>query len=255
LTIALGTERALLTRFSRRIFAFICGVLLLSQSATYAGNTVLQYSQVSATDTVTATDNGSGTTTLATTGIDNGGNGVSIYVQITNFLGTTESSMYAYETYVGVTSVGPASIDPFSGNLEQKFTGEIEFTSGVGGAGDNYLTAVFSSLTGSPVFAGAASGASGTLAAAEPSDSLVLTSQYAPLLSPTGMAIWFSNLSPELNIAGDGSLASFTAQNAGTFSATIDPSSVPEPGTLSLESLAIVIATLAHLRQGLRKQN
>ncbi len=237
-----GCQLAFLARFLRRSFAFACVVLLLPGSPADAGSTVLQFAQVSSSDTVTATDNGSGTTTLATTGTSNGGLGESIYVQITNFLGTTETNLYAYETFVGVTSVGAAGTDPFSGAVEQKFSGTIEFTSLVNGGGNNYLTAAFSALTLSPILGGPPGGAAAYLNAAQPPDSLTMTSQYAGLLPATGMSVGFSNVSPALSIAGDGSLAGFIAQNAGTFSATIDP--VPEPSTLFMASVAVVIGSL-----------
>jgi hypothetical protein len=242
----MSTPDRLLTvsaRFLRRSFAFACVVLLLPGSPADAGSTVLQFAQVSSSDTVTATDHGSGTTMLATTGPSNGGLGESIYVQITNFLGTTETNLYAYETFMGVTSIGLAVTDPFSGAVEQKFSGTIEFTSGVNGGGNNYLTAAFSAFTLSPILGGPPGGTAAYLNAAQPPDSLTLTSQYAGFMPATGMSVGFSNVSPGLSIAGDGSLAGFTGQNAGTFSAAaIDP--VPEPSTLFMASVAVAIGSL-----------
>jgi hypothetical protein len=232
----------------QRSFALACGVLILLGSPANAGSTVLQFAQVSSSDTVTATDNGAGTTTLATTGTSNGGLGVSVYVQITNFLGTTEPSMYAYETFVNVTSTSAAATDPFSGAIEQKFSGEVEFTSGVNGAGNNYLTAMFQSSTLSPILGGAPGGPAAGLLAAQPPDSLVLTSQYTLFVPATGMSLGFTNVDPALHISGDGSIGSFTAQNAGTFSAAaMDP--VPEPSTFAMASVAAVIGSLAYWRK------
>jgi hypothetical protein len=236
----------------QRSFAFACVLLLLGPPAN-AGSTVLQFAQVSSADSVTATDNGSGTTILATTGTSNGGMGESIYVQITNFLGATETNLYAYETFVGVTSVGLAGTDPFSGYIEQKFSGTVEFTSGVNGAGTNYLTAMFQSSTLSPILGGAPGGTEAGLSATQPPDSLVLTSQYASFDPATGMSLGFSNVSPGLQIGGDGSIGSFTGQNAGTFSASIDP--VPEPSTLFMASVAVVIGSLAYCNKQMKAES
>jgi hypothetical protein len=153
--------------------------------------------------------------------------------------------MYAYETFVNVTSTGLAGTDPVSGAIEQKFSGEVEFTSGVNGAGNNYLTAMFQSSTLSPILGGAPGGAAAGLLAAQPPDSLVFTSQYAVFLPATGMSLGFSNLTPAVHISGDGSIGSFAAQNVGTFSA--DP--IPEPSTFVLASVAAVIGSLAYWRK------
>jgi hypothetical protein len=48
-----------------------------------------------------------------------------------------------------------------------------------------------------------------------------------------------------LHIAGDGSVGSFGAQNAGTISATL----IPEPGTLCLGSIAVVLGTLFYRKK------
>jgi hypothetical protein len=232
----LGVSRILL----RGSFVLACAGWLLLGSPANAG-TVLQYGQLNPSDMVTATDNGAGTTTLTTTGNIDGGN-FSIPVVITNFLGTPfPNGFAAFVTYVDVQSVGPAGIDPFSGAIEQKFSGKIEFSSGINGTGANYLTVVFSAFTLSPILGGAPAGTGATLQATQPPDSLVFTSSFATFGPITSMAIGFSNISPSLSIAGDGSLASFTAQDAGTFGAN----SVPEPSTFCLASFAVVIGTFA----------
>jgi hypothetical protein len=225
----------------RRCFAFTCIAALLLGSSAQAGSTIFQFIQVNDNDTVTATDNGSGTTTLTTNGnIDGGFVSIPVLVQ-TSYVGS--GPFVAFETFVGVTSNGPATIDPSSGQPEQKFSGEIEFTAGPGGAGQNYLTAVFSSFTFSPVLQGQPGGAQASLTAAEPPDNLVLTAQGISFGNPTGMTIGFSNISPGLSIdLSDNTIASFTGQNSGTFSAAV----VPEPGTLCLASFAVVIGAVAY---------
>jgi len=231
-------------RFLRRSCAFACAALLLLSSSTNAG-TVLQYAQTDPADIVTATDTGSGTTTLSTAGNANGG-GVSIPVTISNFMGTPGLAIPAFETFVGVTSIGAATTDIF-GNIQQQFSGTVEITSSPGGAGFKYLTAVFGPMTLSPVFGGAGAGA--YLSGAQPPDSLVLTSDAGPLLSTTGMGISFSGISPSLSIdstsdPGHPTIASFTGQDTATFSS----GSVPEPGTLGLASFAVALGLLTYWR-------
>ena len=81
--------------------------------------------------------------------------GVSIPVTLTTFIGQnlSGSPIPVFETFVGVTSSGAATT---IGGLDiQPFSGTVEFTALPGGAGANYLTAVFSnSVVGSNVLIG-----------------------------------------------------------------------------------------------------
>jgi hypothetical protein len=233
-------------RFLGRPFAFVCAALLLLSSSAKA-DTVLQFGQTNPFDIVTATNNGAGTTTLSSAGNVDGAN-VSIPVEITNFLGVSVL-IPAFETYVGVTSIGAASSS--HGSDFQNFTGTIEFTSAPGGAGLNYLTATFAPVGGSSAvgLSGADGGTGASLLATRPPDNLTLTSDFALLGPPSSLSIGFSNVSPALHIAG-GSIGSFTAQNAGTISA----SAVPEPGTLCLASCAIVIGALAYGKKRMKDE-
>jgi hypothetical protein len=237
-------------RFLRRSFAFACVALLLLSSSTNAGPiTILQFGQTNPSDIVTATDT-AGTTTLSTGGNADGAN-VSIPVTITNFLGTSVV-IPAFETFVGVTSLGTAST--FHGSVFQNFSGTVEFSVAPGGTGGNYLTATFAPVGGSSAvgITGTAGGAGASLGAAQPPDNLVLTSDFAVLGPPVSMAIGFSNIptAPGLHIAADSSIASFTAQNAGTISGSV----VPEPGTLCLLSFAVVIGTLVYGKKRMKDE-
>jgi hypothetical protein len=227
-------------RCLRRSFAFACVASLLLGSSTKA-DTILQFAQEFAGDTVVATESG-GVTTLSTSGNIDGGN-VSIPVVVSNFLGNPEPPGFVlFETFVGVTSTGTATST--GGTISQTFQGTVEFTSLPGGAGTNYLTAAFGPTSG---FSGSSNSAS--LNASEPKDSLVFTSAFASFGSDTGMSIAFSDIRPGLSISG-GSVAPFTAQNSGTFSASI----VPEPGSLCLASCAVVIGTLAYGRKKIESE-
>jgi len=235
-------QLALSARILRRCFALACAAMLLLSTSANAG-TVLQFGQTNPFDVVTATDNGAGTTTLSSAGNVDGG-GVSIPVIITNFLGLSVT-IPAFETYVGVTSVGPA-VSAF-GSVFQNYAGTIEFTSGIGGTGVNFMTATFAPVGGMSAtgLSGAAGGSGAALQATQPPDSLTLTSSFAILSPPSAMSIGLSNVTPPLHIAGDGSIGSFVAQNAGTISATL----IPEPGTLCMGSIAVVLGTLFYRKK------
>jgi hypothetical protein len=204
-------------RFLRRSFAFACVVSLVLGSSTQA-STVLQFGQTNPNDVVTATESGT-TVTLSTAGNADGG-GVSIPVTITNFMGAP-LSIPAFETFVGVTNGGGST-----------FSGEIEITGGIGGAAPIYLTATFTNATFTPMGSFAAS-----LGISSPN--VVLNSMFAPLDGNEGMSISFSGVVPALGTFP------WTAQNTGTFSSTI----VPEPASLCLASIAVVIGTLAYRRK------
>jgi len=239
---------AVSARFLRRSFAFACVALLLLGSSTNAGTTVLQFGQIDPTDIVTATDV-AGVTTLSTAG-NADGNNVSILVNITNFLGVPGVNIPAFETFVNVTSSGPAFSS--GGSDFQAYTGTIEFTSLPGRAGTNYMTATLSNVGGHPASTlfGADGGAGATWSGSQPPAGLVLTSDFALLGPPTSMGMGFSFINPSLSIAGDGSIANFTGQNSGTFSASI----VPEPGTFCMASFAVVFGLLAYGKKRMKNE-
>jgi len=216
-----------------------CGVLILFCSAAQAGSTVIQFSQTNPADIVTATDT-AGVTTLSTAGNADGA-GLSIAVTISNFLGVPGLAIPAFETFVGVTSTAAAV--SVSGQVFQSFTGTIEVTSGPGGLGTNFLTATFTDTSAAGVLGGTLGGTQAQLTATGPPQSLLLTSDFATLTAPTSMTMGFSNVTPPFGIAADGSIASFTAQNTGTFGATITP--IPEPATLGMGCMALAFVSLA----------
>jgi len=224
-------QLAVSARCSRPPFvfaAFACVAALLLSSSTNAG-TILQFGQINPTDVVTATDT-AGVTTLSTAGNADGA-GVSIPVILTNFLGLSGVNIPVFETFVGVTSTAAAGSG--AGFDFQAFTGTVEFTLlPFGSAGNvNYLTATFGSSGAhtSDIF-GTDGGTTATLSSSQPQASLVLTSAFAAFAAPTSMSISLGNLAPVYTIAG-GSIASFTAQNAGTISAS---AVVPEPTSVAL---------------------
>jgi hypothetical protein len=193
------------------------------------------------TDVITATD-AAGVTTLSTAG-NADGDFLSVPVLASTYLGVPQPfGLLMFETFVGVTSNGLATNT--LGTISQNFSGEIEFTSGTGGTGLVYLIAKFGPAG---VFSGGAAGSSASLNASVPQDTVTFTVPGKDY-EFAAMSIGFSSIDPVLHRSG-GSVASFTATNSGTFSATL----VPEPGTLCMASIAVVIGTLAYGRKKVMK--
>jgi hypothetical protein len=203
-------------------------------SATANAGTVLQFDQTNPADTVTGTESG-GVTTLSTTGNMDGGF-VSIAVTITNFLGTPGLDIPAFETFVNVHSTAAA----VPGLVEQQaFTGTIEITGGIGGTGPNFLTATFTDSLLPAVMVGFAGGNQLSLNNNNPPQSMVFTSDFAPLGTPLSMTIGFSNVNPLVHLS-NGSIGSFTGQNSGTFGAN----TIPEPASFGMGLAGIIFVTL-----------
>jgi hypothetical protein len=210
------------------------GLLLWNSDA--HGGTVLQFNQTNPADFVTATQS-AGVTTLSTGGNIDGGN-LSIAVTITNFLGTPGLNIPAFETLVNFVSVGPATS---VGSLNvQPFTGIIEITGGIGGTGPNFLTVAFTNSAAPGFMTGLSGGDQVSVNVNNPPQTVVFTSDFAPLAVPLSVTLGFSNVEPAVHLVNN-SFASFTGQNTGTFGATI----IPEPASLSLACTGLVFVSLA----------
>jgi hypothetical protein len=199
--------------------------------------TILQFGQANPNDVVTATLSG-GVTSLSTAGnVD--GSGVSVPVLITNFLGTPVVAIPAFETFIGVHSVGVDTLA--GGQVIQSFVGTVMFSSLPGGLGADFLTATFVSPTLPGVVSGTQGGTQAQLSATGPPQLLILKSDFelAGFANPTSMTLGFSNVSPGLEDS-TGSIRAFTGQNAGTFAASI----VPEPSSMGMGAIALIAVSL-----------
>jgi len=186
----------------------LVGLLLSGPTPSAKAATILVFGQTSTNNTVTSTNNGAGSTTLSASGVP---------VLITAFAngGTPISAFFA----LNATSVGAATVTA-TGGVTQHFTGSFSITNGA----TNYLSGTFTDS----VFG---SGASLTLSAAQPPDSVSFTSNVlSPSLlgTPRGITLAFTNVTPPVTIVNN-SLSSFTASVGGNFSAT---PVVPEPATI-----------------------
>jgi hypothetical protein len=231
---------AVLVRLLRRSVAFACVALLLlmGPSANAGSINVLQYTQVDPNvGMVSAVDNGNGTTTLT----------ASVPVIITIYLGVSEppGGILATETFTNVVSTAAAGVDPISGEIYQAFSGTISFTAGA----YNYLTATFSKgMMFAPTVSG--SGESASLVASTPNNNLSFTATDVTFGGPTSMSLSFSGVSPPLSIDSTHgpTISSFSANHTGTFNAG-SVTSVPEPGTFFMASIAVVVGTLVYRRK------
>jgi hypothetical protein len=215
--------------------AMVIAMSCLAGRAQAGSITVLQFGQANPNDVVTATE-AAGMTSLSTAGNADGSN-VSIPVLITNFLGTPVVSIPAFETFVNVHSVGADTVA--GGQVFQSFVGTVVFSSLPGGLGSDFLTATFVNPGLAGVTSGTLGGSQAQLSATGPPEQLLLKSDFelAGFVNPTSMTLGFSNVSPALaDMSADQSIHSFTAQNAGTFAASV----VPEPSSLVLGGLGVL---------------
>jgi hypothetical protein len=205
-------------------FCVAAGLVVVFLCPGAQAGTILSFGQSNPADSITATVS-AGVTSFSTAGNADGG-GVSVPITITNFLGAPVT-IPAFETFVGVHTIGSATT--VLGVAVQNIVGTIEITSAPGGAGIDYLTATFTNTALPGRVGGTIGGGQLQMEAAGPPDTLVLTSGLAMFTTPTSMTLGFSNVTNPVSITGS-TLAGFTAQNAGTFSAT----AVPEPASMAL---------------------
>jgi hypothetical protein len=199
--------------------------ILLMPIAAYAVP-VIQFSQTSGSNTVTATANAADTaTTLSGANV-----GVNISQDIGGFLGLAFFNLSAAST--------DAAVPAGTGAL-QHYSGTFSLTSGLGGSGINILSGAFSD-------AALGVGSALTLAIGAPPDTLNLTSSQIPgvdLVPPTAAAFSLTNVIPPITIAGS-TINGFTATVAGNVSSAA--AAVPEPSTLLI--LAFGLGVLAYVR-------
>jgi len=217
-------------------FAF-AGLAALALATSASAATILQFKQTSSVppDQVTATNTGTpnGTTVLTTgSALVPGG----IPVDLT--IGPATISANEFFVAPGLTSSPPGSATLVGTTVTQDgYSGTIQFIGTGVNAGVNILTATFTGGT----LSGALNGASAGLNASAPTNNVVFTSAFAPVIAlmggnnvPGGFNISFSNI-PALTISNN-SIASFTAQNSGTFSTSV----IPEPTSIVMAGMSVV---------------
>jgi hypothetical protein len=209
----------------------------LAMATSSSAITILQYGQTNPVDFKTATAAG-GVTTITTNAAGFPG---AIPVTITNIGGIIlppALSIAAFERWT-VTSTGPAL--GFGTSILQPYSGTMSYTQNPDGTGINYLTVNF---TGGN-FSGGVGGNSASLNASDPPVNQVTFTSSSPVIQAVlaslgavrleAFSISFSGISPALGVTG-GTVASFTGQNSGTFSA--EP--IPEPSGLVMAGTAML---------------
>jgi hypothetical protein len=206
--------------------------LLLSAAALFlaaapaSATIVLNFGQISGSNTILATTNLADTATTIT-GTDVA---VTITQDIGGFLGPAVLNLSA-------TSVDPAV--SVGSSVLQHYAGNWSITSGLGGTGTNYLSGTFTdALFGT--------GPSLTLSVGAPPDTITTTSDQIPAIDlglPEAISLSFTNVLPPVGITGT-TLAGFTSGIAGNFSAT----PVSEPASLALLGLGVLGVGLVRRR-------
>ena len=121
--------------------------------------------------------------------------------------------------------------------LFQEFAGSFSITSGLGGTGTNYLSAIFVDLV-----AGLDGASAVTLSASNPPDPLAFTSDVIDMTNfeaPFALTFSFSDVTPGIGACGGviKTLCPFESNVSGNMSAT---QAVPEPASLALVGMGLM---------------
>ena len=121
--------------------------------------------------------------------------------------------------------------------LFQEFAGSFSITSGLGGTGTNFLSAVFVDLV-----AGLDGAAAVTLSASNPPDPLAFSSDVIDIgdfTAPFALTFSFSDVTPAIGACGGviKTLCPFESNVSGNMSAT---QAVPEPASLALVGMGLM---------------
>jgi len=194
---------------------FLLAPLLAFSISSAQASTILVFGQSGASpNLLTATNNGAlgvaGGTALSA---------VDIPVTITAIDAAVATPAAAFFS-LSATSVSNALVVG-SGHILQDFDGSFSITGLAGGAGTNYLSGTFHDA----VFG---SGTGLTMTASGAGVPALTSGVISDLGQPRAVSLAFTNVTPAASVTANMTLAAFTSNVAGNFSA------VPEPGTALL---------------------
>ena len=205
--------------------ALLAGIASICLSFSAHATQITAFGQTSQTNTITATDNGTTSTTIVT-------NGTGADVLIDQLFGVTTPPAIAGFFSLTATSID-AAVTGF-GAIIQHYAGSFCLTSAASCGGTNELSGTFSDAA-----FGLNGGTQLSINIANPPDTLNLTSSVIPaadLVAPSSFTLSMSNLGA-LSINGS-TIAPFTASFSGVANATTV--ATPEPASLALLGVGLL---------------
>jgi hypothetical protein len=237
-------------RLLRRSLAFAClaSLLLGSQSKATASTEIINFSQVSGTNTVVLTNNGAGGNVAGSETIS----ATNVLVTISELNGLTVSPPIQALLSLSASNIGvPATVSGTT--VSEEFSGSFSITSVPPAPAFNFLSGTFTDTV-----SGTVGGTKLELGSTSPPLTLHFTSDVPgmPLSTPNALQFAFTNLIPALTFTGTpGVNASIGQAGPTTMSvsgnASASPSSViPEPSSFLIAG----IGGLGLIGYGLRRR-
>jgi hypothetical protein len=213
-----------------KLQALVAAAVLIAAAPAAKAAVILTFGQISPLNTISAAPNAGDTQTTIT--------GSNVVVTVTEIFGANPP----VASFLNLTATSSGAATTSGGFTTQPYSGNFIISSGLNGAGIDYLSGTFSDA----VFG---AGTALTLAAsnANPGETVNFLSSFLPLAdlgNPEAISLSFSNVTPPVGIVGT-TLAAFTSSISGDFSAN----PIPEPGSLALLGVGLFgLGLLRHRR-------